>query len=72
MNTASLPRTLVTHPETPSHHSLPVFHAVGEPQKECDSSARCPCSPTSAPAKGRAPVLLMVKVFLLLAAGGLL
>jgi len=30
MTKASAPRTLASHPETPSHHSLPVFRVLGE------------------------------------------
>jgi ATP:ADP antiporter, AAA family len=33
MKNASAPRTLVTHPERQSHHSLPVFKVAGEPPK---------------------------------------
>ena len=33
MNVATAARTLVTHPEPQSHHSLPVFTVLGEPRK---------------------------------------
>lgn len=71
MNTASLPRTLVTHPETPSHHSLPVFQVVGEPQRNALERALSVFADVRA-GEGASTVLLMVNVFLLLAAGGLL
>ena len=33
MSAASAARTVVTHPEPQSHHSLPVFKVLGEPRK---------------------------------------
>jgi AAA family ATP:ADP antiporter len=66
MKNASAPRTLVTHPERQSHHSLPVFKVAGEPPKGPLERALSVFADVRA-GEGFSTVLLAVNVFLLLA-----
>jgi len=66
MTVISAPRTLVTHPETQSHHSLPVFRALGEPQKNTLERVLSAFADVRA-GEGVTALLLTVNVFLLLA-----
>jgi len=64
--TISAPRTLVTHPEPPSHYSLPVFSVIGERPKNWLERALSVFADVRA-GEGVSTVLLTINVFLLLA-----
>jgi len=64
--TLSAPRTLVTHPETASHASLPVFRVIGEPPKNLLERTLSLFADVRA-GEGISTVLLTLNVFLLLA-----
>src|SRR5262245_61009518 len=66
MITTSAPRTLVTHPETQSHHSLPVFRVIGEPRKNALERTLSIFADVRA-GEGMTTLLLALNVFLLLA-----
>jgi AAA family ATP:ADP antiporter len=66
MGTPSEPRTLVTHPELRSHHSFPVFRALGEPRKNVLERLLSLFADVRA-GEGVTVLLLAVNVFLLLA-----
>src|SRR5215470_10451147 len=66
MITTSAPRTLVTHPEARSHHSLPVFKVLGEPRKNALERALSIFADVRA-GEGITTLLLTLNVFLLLA-----
>jgi len=66
MITASAPRTLVTHPEARSHHSLPVFRVLGEPRKNALERTLSVFADVRA-GEGVTTLLLTLNVFLLLA-----
>jgi AAA family ATP:ADP antiporter len=63
---AAATRTLVTHPEPQSHHSLPVFKVIGERQKNLLERLLSVFADVRA-GEGLITVLLTVNVFLLLA-----
>ena len=67
MKAASLPRTLVTHPETQSHQSFPVFRVLGEPRKSALERMLAIFADVRA-GEGVTTVLMTLNVFLLLAA----
>src|SRR5262245_34230236 len=60
------PRTLVTHPNPPSHHSLSVVTAVGERRQNVLERALSAFADVRA-GEGTSTILLTVNVFLLLA-----
>src|SRR5215471_17806256 len=62
----SAPRTLATHPETRSHHSLPVFRVIGEPSKNALERFLSLIADVRA-GEGATTLLLTLNVFLLLA-----
>jgi ATP:ADP antiporter, AAA family len=64
--TASATRTLVTHPEPQSHHSLPVFTVLGEQRKNLLERLLSVFADVRA-GEGATTLLLTVNVFLLLA-----
>ena len=64
--TTSAPRTLVTHPEAQSHHSLPVFRVPGERRKNVVERALSVFADVRA-GEGAITLLLALTVFLLLA-----
>ena len=64
--TTSAPRTLITHPEPRSHHSLPVFKVLGEPRKNAVERALSVFADVRA-GEGITTLLLTLTVFLLLA-----
>src|SRR5262245_14805510 len=64
--TVSSSRTLATHPETQSHHSLPVFRVIGEPRKNAIERALSVFADVRA-GEGTTTLLLTLNVFLLLA-----
>jgi len=64
--TTSAPRTLVTHPESQSHYSLPVFKVLGEPRKSVVERALSVFADVRA-GEGATTLLLTLTVFLLLA-----
>src|SRR5262249_61535376 len=64
--TTSAPRTLATLPEMASHHSLPVFRVIGEPQKNVVERALSIFADVRA-GEGLTTLLLTLNVFLLLA-----
>jgi AAA family ATP:ADP antiporter len=66
MITASAPRTLLTHPEAPSHHSLPVFRVIGERRKNALERALSIFADVRV-GEGVSTVVLTLNVFLLLA-----
>jgi len=66
MTKASAPRTLVSHPETPSHHSLPVFRVLGEPPKSMLERALSVFADVRS-GEGISTLLLALNIFLLLA-----
>src|SRR5215470_11319302 len=66
MITTSAPRTLVTHPEARSHHSLPVFKVLGEPGKNALERLLSVFADVRA-GEGITTLLLTLNVFLLLA-----
>ncbi len=65
MITSSRPET-VTRPETPSHHSFPIFKVLGAPPKNALERALSIFADVRA-GEGAATILLTVNVFLLLA-----
>src|SRR6185436_1542507 len=67
----SSPRTLVTHPEPQSHHSIPVFRVIGEPPKSALERALSVFADVRA-GEGVSTLLLALNVFLLLAAYSLM
>lgn len=67
MKPASLPRTLVTHPENRSHQSFPVFRVVGEPRKNALERLLSIFADVRA-GEGLTTVLMTLNVFVLLAA----
>jgi AAA family ATP:ADP antiporter len=64
--TTSEPRTLVTHPELKSHHSVPVFKTLGEPPKNGLERLLSIFADVRA-GEGIGALLLALNVFLLLA-----
>jgi ATP:ADP antiporter, AAA family len=66
-STSSEPRTLVTHPELHSHHSLPAFRTLGEAQKSPLERVLSFFADVRA-GEGVAALLLTLNVFLLLGA----
>jgi hypothetical protein len=64
--TTSALRTLVTHPESQSHYSLPVFKVLGEPRKSVVERALSVFADVRA-GEGATTLLLTLTVFLLLA-----
>jgi AAA family ATP:ADP antiporter len=64
--TTSAPRTLATHPETRSHHSLPVFKVLGEPSKNALERFLSLFADVRA-GEGAITLLLALTVFLFLA-----
>src|SRR6187431_2444088 len=66
MKHASAPRTLASHPETPSHHSLPVFRVLGEPPKSLLERALSVFADVRA-GEGVSTLLMALNIFLLLA-----
>ena len=64
--TTSTPRTLVSHPETQSHHSLPVFKVIGEPPRSALERLLSLFADVRA-GEGISTLLLALNVFLLLA-----
>jgi ATP:ADP antiporter, AAA family len=66
MKKTSAPRTLVSHPETESHYSLPVFRVVGEARKSLLERALSVFADVRA-GEGTSTLLLALNVFLLLA-----
>src|SRR5258705_7354355 len=66
MMTTSAARTLVTHPEARSHHSLPVFRVLGEPRKNAVERMLSVFADVRA-GEGLTTLLLTLNVFLLLA-----
>ena len=67
MKPALPPRTRVTHPETQSHQSFPVFRALGEQRKSALERALSIFADVRA-GEGVTTVLMILNVFLLLAA----
>ncbi len=65
MKQTSAPRTLVSHPETQSHHSLPVFKVIGEAPKSLLERALSVFADVRA-GEGPSTVLLALNIFLLL------
>jgi AAA family ATP:ADP antiporter len=63
---SAAPRTLVTHPEALSHHSLPVFSVLGEPRKNLLERVLSVFADVRA-GEGTTTLLLTLNVFLLLA-----
>lgn len=61
----SEPRTLVTHPELRSHHSIPVFKTLGEPRKNALEQVLSLFADVRA-GEGAGALLLTFNVFLLL------
>jgi AAA family ATP:ADP antiporter len=66
MKKTSAPRTLASHPETPSHYSLPVFKVIGEAPKSLLERALSVFADVRA-GEGWSTILLAVNIFLLLA-----
>jgi len=66
VKTASAPRTLRSHPEEQSHHSLPVFRVPGERPKSALERALSVFADVRA-GEGASTVLLAVTIFLFLA-----
>ena len=66
MKKASEPRTLITHPERQSHHSLPVFRVIGEPPKNVLERALSVFADVRS-GEGLSTILLTLNIFLLLA-----
>ena len=66
MASPSDPRTLATHPELQSHHSFPVFRALGEPPKSRLERLLSAFADVRA-GEGGTTLLLALNVFLLLA-----
>src|SRR5262245_59534701 len=66
MSASSHPRTLATHPEQQSHHSLPVFRVIGERPKSAIERALSVFADVRA-GEGATTLLLTLNVFLLLA-----
>ena len=62
---SSEPRTLLTHPELRSHHSIPVFKALGEPPKNAVERLLSLFADVRA-GEGVGVLLLTLNVFLLL------
>jgi ATP:ADP antiporter, AAA family len=65
MTTTSTPRTLVSHPEPQSHHSLPVFKVIGEPPKNLLERALSVFADVRS-GEGVSTLLLAMNIFLLL------
>ena len=66
MSKSSPPRTLASHPEQPSHYSLPVFRVIGEKPKNALERVLSVFADVRA-GEGVSTVLLAVNIFLLLA-----
>jgi ATP:ADP antiporter, AAA family len=66
VKTTSAPRTLASHPEPESHHSLPVFRVIGERPKSALERALSVFADVRS-GEGASTVLLAVTVFLFLA-----
>ena len=64
--TTSAPRTLISHPETQSHHSLPVFKVIGEAPRSALERLLSLFADVRA-GEGVSTMLLALNVFLLLA-----